>query len=286
MPGVPQGRLDEIAGRVVPDPARAVAAVIGGSLDEFDGEPPRALLPEIRSKYKDRYEENRTLRTLSVEMDLDRRPFSDRDARRALAFALDERALSRLLGGFMEPSCTLLPPQVPGFERPDPCPYGRREGNPDLERATRIVDDSPEANRRVLVWGGSSVRGRALGRYLAGALTKIGFRARVARTPRERPGPRSGSVSARREFHTRPGTWAPWMTDSVRARAEVLSAQGDPREVQQGWAALDADVVEDATVAPYGVATSGSLFSERLDVANCMRFHPVYGVDWSSLCLK
>ena len=161
MPGVPQGKLDEIAGRVAPDPARAVAAVIGGSLDEFDGEPPRVLLPEIRSKYKDRYEENRTLRTLSVEMDLDRRPFSDRDARRALAFALDERALSRLLGGFMEPSCTLLPPQVPGFRRPDPCPYGRREGNPDLERATRIVEDSPEANRRVLVWGGSSVSGAA-----------------------------------------------------------------------------------------------------------------------------
>ena len=129
-------------------------------------------------------------------------------------------------------------------------------------------------------------RGRALGRYLAGALTKIGFRARVARTPRERSRAQVG-VRERAARIPHPAGYLGAVDERlVRARAEVLTAQGDPREVQQGWADLDADVVEDATVAPYGVATTGSLFSERLDVANCMRFHPVYGVDWSSLCLK
>jgi len=28
------------------------------------------------------------------------------------------------------------------------------------------------------------------------------------------------------------------------------------------------------------------LLSERMDVANCSRYHPVFGLDWSSLCLK
>jgi peptide/nickel transport system substrate-binding protein len=286
IPGIPQGNLDEIAGRVMPDTARAVAAVVAGTLDEFDGEPPRGLLPVIRSKYKDRYEENRTMRTMVVKMDLARRPFVDRDARRALAYALDERALARLVGGFMDPSCRVLPPQVPGSRPPDPCPYGNREGDPDLQRSSAIVDELPRPLGPVLVWGGTSDRGRALSRYLARALNKIGFRARVARTARERAKAqvRPGELSARTPHPVR---YLARVNDRlVRARAEVLSAQGDPHDAAGGWAELDADVVEDATVAPYGVATTGSLFSERLDVANCLRYHPVYGVDWSSLCLK
>ena len=45
-------------------------------------------------------------------------------------------------------------------------------------------------------------------------------------------------------------------------------------------------MVEGALIAPYGVGTTGVLLSERLDAENCLRFHPVYGLDLSSLCLS
>jgi hypothetical protein len=49
---------------------------------------------------------------------------------------------------------------------------------------------------------------------------------------------------------------------------------------------MDQRVVQDALVAPYGVATTGVLLSEHLDATNCLRFHPVFGTDLSSLCLR
>jgi hypothetical protein len=39
-------------------------------------------------------------------------------------------------------------------------------------------------------------------------------------------------------------------------------------------------------VAPYGVETVGVLMSERMDAENCTLYHPVFGLDWSSLCLR
>ena len=49
---------------------------------------------------------------------------------------------------------------------------------------------------------------------------------------------------------------------------------------------VDEDVVGRAYGAPYGVATAGVLASERLDMQRCARFHPVVGMDYSSLCLR
>jgi hypothetical protein len=45
-------------------------------------------------------------------------------------------------------------------------------------------------------------------------------------------------------------------------------------------------VVEAAYVAPLGSDKRSTFLSERLDFANCSRFHPVYGSDWSSFCLR
>jgi hypothetical protein len=57
-------------------------------------------------------------------------------------------------------------------------------------------------------------------------------------------------------------------------------------EVRDAWAALDRRLVEGAYVAPYGSDRRSTFLSERLDFASCSRFHPVYGNDWSSFCLK
>ena len=45
-------------------------------------------------------------------------------------------------------------------------------------------------------------------------------------------------------------------------------------------------MVAQALLAPYGVSTTGVLLSERLDAENCLRHHPVHGLDLSSLCVR
>ena len=65
-------------------------------------------------------------------------PFDELDARRAVAFALDRRAVARELGGggVFRPTCQLLPPGFVGYRQY--CPYtasGTASGRPDLAMA-------------------------------------------------------------------------------------------------------------------------------------------------------
>ena len=284
--GIPRGNVDLISARVLPTPAARTAAAIAGGIDAVEGEPPTARLAEIRSKYKGRYSEDRALELHYAELDRDRRPFRDRDVRRAVAFALDERTLTRIADGFLSPSCTVLPPAIAGYEQPDPCPYGEREGNADLVEARELVGRSPDADSRVLVDGGAGPRARALARYGVETLDKIGLRARAAATPRERRRAHLRFSSALPAV-PHPARYLELAGDaSIASRAGLLEAGGLPSSETAEWAELDREVVADALIAPYGVATTGTLLSERLDAENCLRVHPVHGLDLSSLCVR
>lgn len=286
LPGVPGGNLDEIAGQVVTDPARRARDAIGGRVDAVQGEPPLGRLVEIRSKYKDRYEEQPTLALDYVAIDPRRAPFDNKDLRRAVALSLDEAALRRIRDGFLDPTCNLLPPQVVGYRRLDPCPLGDPGKDPDLVLAADLVAKAPQPPPRVLVAAGSDRGGRALARYLAETLVKIGFHARPARTARER---RRAQVSFRRRLPAIPSPvrYLDAAADpALRSRIALVELGGDPRKSAPEWAALDREAVDDAQIVPYGVETTGVLLSKRLDARNCSRFHPVYGLDLSSLCLR
>ena len=108
----------------------------------------------------------------------------------------------------------------------------------------------------------------------------------LARTARERlraqmrfDGDHPADAAGRRPTWT----WSP--TPASAATSARCSATPRRRRAPR-WAALDRDVVEGALIAPFGLQTTGVLLSERLDADRCLRFHPVYGVDFSSLCLS
>jgi len=285
LSGVPAGNVDSVAGTVVRDNARRTSQTLSGLLDVTQGEPPVQRLPQIRSEYKSRYREFPTLTSRYVAFNLDRPPFTDQDARRAVAFALDLRALTRLEDGFLSPTCNAIPPQVPGYVELDPCPYGARDGDPDLVRAERLVRGSSDRDARVLVDGGEGPRADPLARYGVEVLKKIGLRARRARTERDR-------LRAHLRFEEVtpslpvPARYLDVVTDSgVHSEVGALERDADTPKSPR-WAALDRDVVEGALIAPFGLRTTGVLLSERLDADQCLRFHPVYGLDFSSLCLS
>lgn len=287
LSGVPGGNADEIVGKVISDPAAAAQATIDGRADAFEGRPPVERLVEIRSKYKDRYEENETLALDYLAMDVNRPPFRNEQLRRAVSLSLDLQTLARLGDGFLEPTCNAIPPQVAGSRRLDPCPYGDRQGNPDLVRASELVEEvSPRARPvRVASRIGGSGR-RALERYLVVTLRKIGLRAQAARTPAERAQAelRFASILPAEPL---PARYLETVDDVVvDSRVRLQELEGPPREFAEEWAALDRQVVEQALIAPYGLEEVGVLVAERIDPLNCRRFHPIYGLDWSGLCLR
>jgi len=285
LPGVPAGLVDEVAGEVIDDPDAQSRAAIDSRVDVAEGESPVDLIPRIRSDLKSRYEEHPTLALDYLAMDVSRPPFASVEMRRALSYAINEAALDRLSGGFLEPACNVVVPQVVGFRALDPCPYGEREDNSDLVRARELVQDAARRPPRVTV-SAHGRRAAALERYLVRTLDKVGFRARPARTPSER-GAAQVSFARVEPGLPLPGRYLEIVDDGVLdRRIDSLEREAPPRDSAEGWATLDQDVVEAAEVVPYGVETVGVLMSERMDVENCSRYHPVFGLDWSSLCLR
>jgi peptide/nickel transport system substrate-binding protein len=285
LPGVPEGNVDAIDVDVQPDAARAARAVIDGRLDYMHDPPPDELLPELRSKYKDRYDERATASSLAFVLDTRRKPFDEARVRRGVAYAVDGRDLTRLLAGRLASGCTLLPPGVSGHETPDPCPYGDPTAHADLEKARSLIEKAGATGARVSVRGPQDEAGRRVLGYWTRTLRKIGLRARL--------------VSARRRAQT-------WLAESSPALPHPVSyfslvAADDPlldvdverlrllplnASSERGWAKLDRRVVDRAYLAPFGSEKQATFLSERLDFSNCVRFNPVYGNDYSSFCLK
>jgi YVTN family beta-propeller protein len=117
-------------------------------------------------------------------------PFNDLWVRRALNLALDRGRIVKLDGGAIaaDPTCQILPPQLPGYRRycpytRDPRPDGRWHG-PDLPRARRLVAASGTYGMKVAVWDTAGPQ-FALneGNATVAALKRLGYRASLRLLP-------------------------------------------------------------------------------------------------------
>ena len=244
--------------------------------------PPDSMLPELRSKYKDRFREHATA-TLAFVLDTRRPPFDQVQVRRGVAHAVDGPDLKRLLAGRLEPGCTLLPAGVPGHESPStPCPYG----DPTTQRTwwrPATWSRRPRRGQRSPCGAGRRTGGRVVG-YWVRTLRKIGLRPRLV-SPRQRA---NTWLAERAPEVPHPAPFFGWWRPTIPCSTSTSNASGvlPLDESKQGWAKLDTRVIDRAYLAPFGSEKRDTFLSERLDSDNCARFNPVYGNDYSSFCLK
>jgi peptide/nickel transport system substrate-binding protein len=287
VPGVPAGLIDAFRLRPAGTPSEQAQAVIAGRLDVMTDPPPVGLLPELRSELRDRYSEHPDLATRYLSIRAGREPLQRPELRRALALGFDKPEAARRLAGLSQPTCNLLPPSLPGHDEPDPCPWGDPAEHPDLVRARGLVEEAGEEGTLVTV--AASPRDRPIARLYAGTLRKIGLRPVLLRGGRA-----DVTVSLARASVADPARFLVPLAERVPLGADprpllvadALASTVDPDDVARLATELDHELVETGIVIPYARVSRTLFLSARIDAANCVRVHPVYGVDLSSLCLR
>ena len=172
------------------DPAPRLAEVEQGRADValgFDPSSPGGPLSKeqvnsLAVRYPNRLHLDPQLSTSQFFLNTRIAPFDDKRVRRAVNLAFDREEFTHLLGPAFQPTCRLLPPNMPGYQ--PTCLYGH--GGPKaLEAAGRLVQSSHTAGTRITVWIFSTVA--TYGHYMVSVLDSLGYRARLKVVAHEKP---------------------------------------------------------------------------------------------------
>jgi peptide/nickel transport system substrate-binding protein len=314
IPGIAKGNIDKIT--VVKETVPKMAQdVIDNKLDFMTEDPVGDDLPLIRSKYSSRFRMDPTPpNTYWFFMNETTKPFDKLEVRQAVNYAIDSRALQRIFGGRLQPSCNFLPPayEGSGYEEIDPCPYGDPDGPGDIAKARRLVDQSGYKGMSVTVWGNTKDPRPAIVDYLRDLLNQIGFKAKTRVLDQQvyygtiglkKTHAQTGFTAWYQDFPHPSDFFEPNLSRKALQSSPTfnfqfksnpivddglakLTPETNPATVASEWAKLDRAVVENANVAVYGNELATTFFSERMDFDNCSGVHLVYKNDWSLFCLK
>ena len=163
-----------------PQTSSQVTKIIRGDLDFMVDNPPPDRVAELKSKYKDRFEQFPTNSTFYFFMNTEAPPFDDLKVRQAVNYAIDVNAINRAQGGVLSPAHTTLPPGVPGYDgsQSDLYPF-------DLDKAKSLIKESGDEGDDVTVWSNPEPETQRTMEYYADTLNKIGLNAKIKNIPAE-----------------------------------------------------------------------------------------------------
>jgi YVTN family beta-propeller protein len=300
----PAGYPDRIVVTAARSPSAAVRSTEQGRADFALTTVPVGLEHEVETQYASQVRVNPLAATTYLFLNVNTPPFDDVRVRRAVNYAADRaagvRASVRGTGG--APTCQILPPGFPGFQRY--CPYTLHPTEsgewtaPDLDRARRLVAASGTQGDTVTVWVPSNHRGEAS--FGATILRSLGYHTRIKQLKdRAYYGP-AGPLDPRRHAQTglfswfadfpapsnyittfftchAPSNWSEFCDARIEAEIQrALTLQTtDPYLANQLWARIDRAIVDRAPVVPLVTLKEVDIVSRR--VGN-YQYNPQWGV--------
>jgi peptide/nickel transport system substrate-binding protein len=313
IPGIPKGHLDTIKVTITSNTQSEAEQVLQDQADSFDpGDTlPASLLPQIESKASGRFSRETIPSTFYFFLNTRMAPFNNPKAREAVNYAIDRRAFVRLASGFLTPECYFLPDGITGHPTGN-CPYGSKNGAPDLAKAKQLVKQAGLDGTKVTVWGETRAPRKQYVEYYTSVLNQIGFKATPKIISDSVYFPTIGNANT----HAQTG-FADWLQDfpnpsdfylllngksiqpvnnqnfsnvnDPHIQAELSKLDAVPAtkldSASGEWQALDQYVAKKGYVAVYGSEELPKFMSTRIDFSSAV-FHPLYLNDWSTWQLK
>src|SRR3954451_13147601 len=313
IPEIAKGNVDKIIGMVSTNVNKMTEDTISGKLDYITEDPVGDLLPQVQQKYKDRFFQGAGYpNTYYYFLNVNVPPFNKLEARQAVNYAIDSRALQRIFGGRLHPTCNLTPPAMVGYKPIQPCPWGDPAGPGNVAKAKQLVQQSGTAGQPVTVWTNNKDPRPAIADYLRSLLNQIGYKAKTKTLNQTvyfsaigdkknkaqigftdwfqdfpHPGNFMGSLLTTDAAKSTPSFNQDFVSDPhIDSEVDRLDAK-QPSEVADGWGALDKYVNDEqhAYVATYGNEEDTAFYSDRMNVGQCSGYpHPTARVDWLLLC--
>jgi peptide/nickel transport system substrate-binding protein len=179
---VPKGHADKIVYQVNTNVLANAESVLRNQQDVFDpGDTlPSSILNQVQTQARSRYQAVPTNSTFYFFFAVNKPPFNNLDARKAVLAALDLRALSRLDSGFLKEDCHLIPFGIQGHSSPSDCTAltgHAADGPPNMSKAKSLMKASGMIGKPVTVWGEERSPRRQYVDYFTDVLNKLGFHA-------------------------------------------------------------------------------------------------------------
>jgi peptide/nickel transport system substrate-binding protein len=264
---------------------------------------PQADVNRLATRYGSQLLINAGSQTDYVFLNTTKPPFANRDARRALAFALDRGALASDRNDSGQVTCQLLPPRFTAYQPYCPFTFGDRANGkwtgPDVPAAQDLAKRSGTLGAKVVVTVYDTPTFRAAGARLEHLLDGLGYRASLRVYPLDSF---YGAIEDPANWNAGVGGWAsdypsasnflavlascnpalepynvtghcdPQIDKQISAALEQQVT--DPAKASDAWAKVDRAVVDAAAYIPFGNDVRYDFVSRR--VGNTL-VHPVTG---------
>lgn len=308
VPGLARGHAAKIVFQVNANVTADAEAVLNNQADVFDpGDTlPASLLQQVQTQASSRYQAVPTNSTYYFWFGVNQKPFNNLYARQAVIAALDDRALSRLDSGFLQPDCHLIPPGITGGSSGSTCPYHNANAAPNMTEAKALMQKSGMIGQPVTVYGEERSPRKQWLDYYTSVLNSIGFKATEKVVNSSVYFTTIGAPSLKPQ--TGFGDWVqdfpnPWdfmqlfagnagsslnygyVNDNHYNTTLNTLFQSQPETVVSQWTALDQYAVNQAYYAAYGHEEFPKFYSNRLNF-NAGVMSTEYQTDLTSLELS
>jgi peptide/nickel transport system substrate-binding protein len=274
---------------------------------DFMLDPPDAdRLPEVKSKFGDRFRLEESINTYYFWMNNQKAPFNDVRVRQAINYAIDPEALNRVFGGRLHPTQQILPPGMPGYQEQKLYP------GPDLAKAKQLLAEANPADKNITVWTDDKPDRKRIGEYYHDLLTQLGFNAELKVIAGDVYFTTIGNETTP-DLDTGFGDWFqdfPHPDDFFRpllngknilptnnnnfshvdipannAKMDQLRQQQLSDDVKKRYGDLDKAYMEQAVWAPYGNEQFATFVSNRLDFSKAYS-HLLFNQDYTAFVVK